>query len=282
MGRVHGKTVLISGGARGIGAAAARRLADEGARVVIGDLLDAEGQALAESLGAGNGASGAYVHLDVTNPQDWAAAVQEAENRFGGLDVLVNNAGIANFGSIEDYTLEQWNTIIAVNLTGVFLGIKAVLEPMKRSAAASIINVSSTAGLQGYKDLPGYTAAKYGVRGLTKSVALDLGPYGIRVNSVHPGAVRTPMTDGLDGGQQHVALHRMGEPGEIANLVLFLASDESSFSTGAEFVADGGETAGLAHNEAVELSSEPAQAPSSTAGFTAPAEPSAVPAPPTA
>ena len=276
MGRVSGKTVLVSGGARGIGAAVVRRLADEGAQVVIGDVLDAEGRALAESLGG----RGSFVHLDVTSPQDWDAACREAVDRFGGVDVLVNNAGIANFGSIEDYTLEQWNTIIAINLTGVFLGIKAVVEPMKRSAGASIINISSTAGLQGYKDLPGYTAAKYGVRGLTKSVAIDLGPYGIRVNSVHPGAVRTPMTEGLEGGQDHVALHRMGEPEEIANLVLFLASDESSFSTGAEFVADGGETAGLARYEVAELSSEPGQAPSSPSGASLPSQPPAAPEPP--
>lgn len=276
MGRVSGKTVLVSGGSRGIGAAVVRRLVEEGAQVVIGDVLDDEGRALADSLGAAT----AFVHLDVTSPDDWAAAVRKAEERFGGLDVLVNNAGIANFGSIEDYTLEQWNTIIGINLTGVFLGIKAVVEPMKRSAGASIINISSTAGLQGYKDLPGYTAAKYGVRGLTKSVAIDLGPYGIRVNSVHPGAIRTPMTEGLEGGQEHVALHRRGEPEEIANLVLFLASDESSFSTGAEFVADGGETAGLARYEVAVLSSEPGQAPSSPPGPSMPSQDPGSPEPP--
>lgn len=276
MGRVSGKTAIVSGGARGIGAAVARRLAAEGAQVVIGDLLDGDGRALAEAIGA----NAAYVHLDVTSPQGWADAVRQAEERFGGVDVLVNNAGIADFGSIEDYTLEQWNTIIAVNLTGVFLGIKAAVEPMKRSPGASIINISSTAGLQGYQNLPGYTAAKYGVRGLTKSVAIDLGPAGIRVNSVHPGAVRTPMTAGLDGGQEHVALHRMGEPEEIANLVLFLASDESSFSTGAEFVADGGETAGLARYEVAELSSEPGRAPSAPEAPSAPLLPPAEPEPP--
>ncbi|MBD8042786.1 SDR family oxidoreductase [Arthrobacter sp. Sa2BUA2] len=275
MGRVSGKTAVVSGGARGIGAAVVRRLTDEGAQVVIGDLLDDGGRALAESIGA----AAAYVHLDVTRPEDWAAAIREAEERFGGVDVLVNNAGIADFGSIEDYTLEQWNTIIAVNLTGVFLGIKAAVEPMKRSRGASIVNISSTAGLQGYQNLPGYTAAKYGVRGLTKSVAIDLGPYNIRVNSVHPGAVRTPMTGGLELGQEHVALHRMGEPEEIADLVLFLASDESSFSTGAEFVADGGETAGLAHYGVAELSSEPGRAPSAPAAPSAPVAPPDLPEP---
>jgi len=273
MGRVSGKTAIVSGGARGIGAAVVRRLAAEGAQVVIGDVLDGDGRALAETIGT----NAAYVHLDVTSPPDWSDAFRQAAERFGGVDVLVNNAGIANFGSIEEYTLEEWNTIIAVNLTGVFLGIKAAVEPMKRSPGASIINISSTAGLQGYQNLPGYTAAKYGVRGLTKSTAIDLGPAGIRVNSVHPGAVRTPMTAGLDGGQEHVALHRMGEPEEVANLVLFLASDESSFSTGAEFVADGGETAGLARYEVAELSSEPGRAPSAPA---APAIPPNDPEPP--
>ncbi|WP_350348924.1 glucose 1-dehydrogenase [Agromyces sp. G08B096] len=243
MARVQDKVALISGGARGMGASHARLLVQEGAKVVIGDLLDAEGEALAAELGE----NARYVHLDVTDFAQWQAAVQVAVDEFGGLDILVNNAGIANFGSIEEYTLEAWDKIILINLTGVFYGIKAAIEPLKASGKGSIINVSSTAGLQGYEALPGYNAAKFGVRGLTKNAALDLGKYNIRVNSVHPGSIRTPMTEGLDASQSHVALHRQGEPIELSNLVLFLASDESSFSTGAEFVADGGETAGLAH-----------------------------------
>jgi 3alpha(or 20beta)-hydroxysteroid dehydrogenase len=175
--------------------------------------------------------------------------VDLAVSEFGRLDVLVNNAGIANFGSIEEYTLDQWDQIIAINLTGVFYGIKAAIEPLKKSGKGSIVNISSTAGIQGYEALPGYNAAKFGVRGLSKNAALDLGRYNIRVNSVHPGVIRTPMTDDLETPQSHVALHRVGEPIELSQLVLFLASDESSFSTGAEFIADGGETAGLAHYE---------------------------------
>ncbi|MHC2998006.1 SDR family oxidoreductase [Microbacterium sp. HJ5] len=245
MARVAGKVALISGGARGMGASHARLLVAEGAKVVIGDLLDAEGEALAAELGD----TVRYVHLDVTSYDDWQNAVDLAVSEFGGLDVLVNNAGIANFGTIEEYTLEQWDTMIAINLTGVFYGIKAAVEPLKKSGKGSIINISSTAGIQGYEALPGYNAAKFGVRGLSKNAALDLGRYNVRVNSVHPGVIRTPMTDQLDTPQNHVALHRVGEPIELSNLVLFLASDESSFSTGAEFIADGGETAGLAHYE---------------------------------
>ncbi|GAA2035632.1 SDR family oxidoreductase [Agromyces tropicus] len=246
MARVSGKVALISGGARGMGASHARLLVQEGAKVVIGDLLDDEGAALAAELGEANAR---YVHLDVTDYAQWEAAVQVATEAFGRLDVVVNNAGIANFGPIEDYTLEAWDTILKINLTGVFYGIKAAIPALKESGAGSIINISSTAGLQGYEALPGYNAAKFGVRGLTKNAALDLGRYDIRVNSVHPGVIRTPMTEALDTPQNHVALHRVGEPIELSNLILFLASDESSFSTGAEFVADGGETAGLAHYE---------------------------------
>jgi len=228
-----------------MGASHARLLVAEGAKVVLGDLLDDEGAALAKELGD----AARYIHLNVTSYADWEAAVSLAVSDFGGLDVLINNAGIANFGSIEDYSLEDWDAIIGINLTGVFYGTKAVIEPLKTSGKGSIINISSTAGLQGYEALPGYTAAKFGVRGLSKSTALDLGKYNIRVNSVHPGVIRTPMTEALDTPQNHVALHRVGEAIELSNLILFLASDESSFSTGSEFVADGGETAGLSHYE---------------------------------
>ncbi|TFD75168.1 SDR family oxidoreductase [Cryobacterium sp. Sr8] len=243
MARVSGKAALVSGGARGLGAAQARLLVHEGAKVVIGDILDDDGRALAAELGD----SARFVHLDVTKLENWQAAVSAAVDNFGGLNILVNNAGIVNFGTIEEYTVEAWDAIIGINLTGAFLGIKAATPAIVKSGAGSIINISSTAGLQGYEALPGYTAAKFGLRGLTKAVALDLARYNVRVNSVHPGAIRTPMTEGLNLPQNHVALHRIGEPIEVANLVLFLASDESSFSTGAEFVTDGGETAGLSH-----------------------------------
>lgn len=240
--RLDGKVALITGGARGMGAAFGRAMIAQGASVMLADVLDEEGEAMAASLGA----AAAYISLDVTDRWQWTQAVDATVKRFGGLNVLVNNAGIANFGPIGTYTFEQWDRVIAINLTGVFNGIHASVDALKASAPASIINISSTAGLHGYAALPGYNAAKYGVRGLTKSVALDLARYGIRCNSVHPGMVATPMTAGLVTAQRHVAMHRVGTPEELANLVVFLASDESSFSTGAEFVADGGETAGLA------------------------------------
>ncbi|HVE94845.1 MAG TPA: SDR family oxidoreductase [Acidimicrobiales bacterium] len=240
--RLEGKVALISGGARGMGASHARAMVAQGAKVVLGDILDADGDALATELGD----AAVYVHLDVTSRDDWDAAVATALERFGKLNVLVNNAGIANFGTIGEYTAEQWDTIIAINLTGVFNGINAAVDALKAGAPSSIINISSTAGIQGYPALPGYNAAKFGVRGLTKSVALDLGAHDVRANSVHPGVIATPMTENLDTPQKHVALRRVGQPVELSNLVVFLASDESSFSTGAEFIADGGETAGLA------------------------------------
>ena len=240
MGRLDGKVALISGGARGIGGAMATRMLEEGAKVVVGDVLDEDGAALAARLGDG----ARYVHLDVTKPADWEQAVGEAVGAFGGLSILVNNAGIVNFGRIDDYPHEQWARIIDVNLTGVFNGIKAAAPTLARSSPAAIINVSSIAGLRGYEQLAGYTASKFGVRGLTKSAALDLGGLGIRVNSVHPGVIQTPMTEGMTFDTGHVPLHRVGQPTEVADLAVYLAADESSFVTGAEFVIDGGETAG--------------------------------------
>jgi len=240
MGRLDGKVALISGGARGIGAAIARRFLDEGATAVVGDVLDDDGAALVAELGD----RVRYIHLDVTSPSGWDAAVNEAVTAFGGLSVLVNNAGIVNFGRIDEYPHEQWSRIIDVNLTGVFNGIKAAAPALAKAGASSIINVSSIAGLRGYENLAGYTASKFGVRGLTKAAALDLGRDGIRVNSVHPGVIQTPMTEGMTFDTGHVPLHRIGQPTEIAQLAVYLASEESSFVTGAEFVVDGGETAG--------------------------------------
>ncbi len=240
MGRLDGKVALISGGARGIGAAIAGRMLSEGAKVVVGDVLDEDGGKLASQLGD----SVRYVHLDVTKPADWEQAVDEAVTAFGGLSILVNNAGIVNFGRIDEYAYEQWARILDVNLTGVFNGIKAAAPALARAGAASVINISSIAGLRGYEQLSGYTASKFGVRGLTKSAALDLGGSGIRVNSVHPGVIQTPMTEGMTFDTGHVPLRRIGQPMEVAELVLCLAGDESAFVTGAEFVIDGGETAG--------------------------------------
>ncbi|MET7899776.1 glucose 1-dehydrogenase [Streptomyces mirabilis] len=240
-GRVRGKVALVSGAARGMGAAHVRRLVEEGARVVVADLLDKEGEALVAELGD----AARYVHLDVTDYDAWQAAVHTAVETFGGLDVLVNNAGIAHGAPIEDYSFDAWHSILAVNLTGTFYGIKAAIVPLRTGGRGSIVNISSTAGMKAYGNMAGYTASKFGVRGLTKAAALDLGRYGIRVNSVHPGVIRTPMTEGVTV-QDHLALGRLGEPEELAEVVVFLASDESSFATGTEFVFDGGETAGQA------------------------------------
>lgn len=245
MGRVSGKVALISGGARGMGASHARTLLSEGASVVIGDQLHDDGERLAEGLGA----NARYVPLDVTNLESWQDAVSATVDAFGSLDVLVNNAGIVTVGPIEEYPVESWQKMLDVNLTGVFLGIKAATPEITKSERGSIVNVSSVAGIQGYGVMSAYNASKYGVRGLTKSVAIDLAQHGVRVNSVHPGLIRTPMTEGADQSQPHVAMQRGGDPVEVSNLVLYLASDESSFSTGAEFVVDGGETAGLAQNQ---------------------------------
>jgi 3alpha(or 20beta)-hydroxysteroid dehydrogenase len=242
MGRLDDKVALVTGAARGIGAEIVRAFVVEGARVVATDVLDEPGTALTDELGA----AAHFLHHDVTDPAQWQDAVDAAQERFGGLDVLVNNAGIADFSPLEDYEQERWDRIIAVNLTSVFIGMRTALPRLRASGRhPSIINVSSTAGLQGYPALAGYVASKWGVRGLTKSAAVELGAAGVRVNSIHPGAIRTPMTEGLDLAQQHVAMRRVGEPREVASLAVYLASDESTFCAGAEFVADGGELAGL-------------------------------------
>jgi 3alpha(or 20beta)-hydroxysteroid dehydrogenase len=242
--RVAGKVALISGGARGMGASHARVLAEHGANVVIGDLLDEEGRTLAGKINAAVGRDVAlFAHLDVTDDESWQRAVSAAVGRFGKLDVLVNNAGIFTRGSVEDADVEEWRRTIDIDLTGNFLGMKAAVPAMK-ARGGSIINISSIAGLVGFKNRAAYAAAKWGVQGLTKTSALDLGPYGIRVNSVHPGSVKTPMTADLTRGFGQIPLGRDAEVAEISNLVLFLASDESSFITGANLAIDGGETAG--------------------------------------
>jgi 3alpha(or 20beta)-hydroxysteroid dehydrogenase len=243
MGRVDGKIALISGGARGIGAASARALAAEGAKVVIGDILDDEGKAVADELGG----AARYVHLDVTSPEDWTAAVATTVGEFGHLNVLFNNAGIANGAAINRFRLEKWQQIIDVNLTGPFLGIRAATDALIAAGGGSIINNSSIEGLRGTSWAHGYVASKWGLRGLTKSVAVELAPHGIRVNSLHPGLIRTPITEGIPDDMIPVPLGRPGRPEEVASFVVFLASDESSYATGAEFVMDGGTVNQIPH-----------------------------------
>lgn len=245
MGRVDGKVALISGGGRGMGAAHARLLVAEGARVVLGD-IDHQGEKLAEELGD----AARFAHLDVTDPGQWAAAVATAVESFGHLDVLVNNAGIANLNSLAQFGLAQWQKIIDINLTGTFLGMQAAVEPMKAAGGGSIINISSIEGMRGSPGLYGYVASKWAVRGLAKAAALELAADNIRVNSVLPGLVRTRMTIAIPDKSLQIPLGRSAKPAEVATTVLFLASDESSYTTGADFVVDGGLTVGIPHNDA--------------------------------
>lgn len=240
-GRVAGKVALISGGARNIGGASARLLVAEGARVVIGDLLDEEGAALADELCHEFGQSSArYVHLDVTSEEDWAAAVETTVAAFGRLDVLFNNAGIFNGGMLQRYRTAQWQEMLDVNLTGAFLGARAAADALIAAGGGSIINTSSIEGLRGTPWAHGYVASKWGLTGLTKSLAMELAPHRVRVNSIHPGRISTPATDQMPEDLIPIPLGRPGQPDEVAAFVLFLASDESSFATGSEFVVDGG------------------------------------------
>ncbi|WP_028479722.1 glucose 1-dehydrogenase [Nocardia sp. CNY236] len=243
MGRLTGKVALISGAARGMGAAHAKAFVAEGAHVVLGDILDDQGAAVAEELGD----RAIYRHLDVREPDQWRAAVAEASRRFGALNVLVNNAGVVNGNLLVSYELAEWQRMIDINLTGTFLGMQAATPAMITAGGGSIINISSTEGLRGSPGVHGYTATKFAVRGLTKSTAIELAPLGIRVNSVHPGLIRTPMTADIPEDLLTIPLGRAADPAEVSALVTFLASDESSYSTGAEFVVDGGLTVGVPH-----------------------------------
>nr|WP_227820135.1 glucose 1-dehydrogenase [Agromyces aureus] len=239
-----GRVALVTGGARGLGAAYVRALHAAGARVVAADLLDDEGRALAAELGE----RARFVHLDVTDEDSWASAVAASIDAFGSIDVLVNNAGIANAAPIEHLTLAKWDAVIAVNLTGVFLGCRAVVPAMKAQGSGSIINISSVEGMRGSPGLHGYTASKFGVRGLSQSLAVELGASGIRVNSVHPGLILTDMTSRIDPSKLDIPLGRPAMPDEVAGTIVFLASDASSFTSGAEFVVDGGMIAGIPHH----------------------------------
>ncbi len=243
--RLEGKVALISGGARGMGAEEAVLFAREGAKVVIGDLLGAEGEAVASSIPDG---AGAFARLDVTSEDDWRAAVALAEERYGRLDILVNNAGVSATGTIEDTTVEEWDRVMSVNAKGVFLGTKHAIPAMQRAGGGSIINISSQLGIVAMNESsPQYIASKGAVRLLTKSTAIQYASDGIRCNSVHPGPIVTPMTEGRrsDAGvrslmESRIPLGRYGEAIDVAYGVLYLASDESSFVTGSELVIDGG------------------------------------------
>ena len=248
--RLAGKVALISGGARGIGAAIARLFAREGARVVIGDLLEAEGRRVEADVAAAGGQA-LFVPLDVTSESDWARGVATAGSRFGRLDILVNNAGIGGAGRLEDTRVEDWNRVMDVNAKGVFLGTKAAIPALRAAGGGSIVNISSQLGLVGMDDSsPQYQASKGAVRLLTKLTALQYAKERIRANSVHPGPIITPMTEGrradpavLARMTSRIPLGRYGEAEEIAYGALYLASDESRFVTGSELVIDGGWTA---------------------------------------
>lgn len=243
MDRCAGKVALVTGGAGGIGAASARALVAEGARVVVADVADDAGAALAHELGE----AARYVHLDVTSEADWTAAVALTLAEFGSLSVLFNNAGIVNGGPLSGFRLDKWQRILDVNLTGPFLGLRAVADAMIAAGGGSIINTSSIEGLRGSPWAHGYVATKWGLRGLTKSAAMELAPHGVRVNSLHPGLIRTPISDGIPDDLIPIPLGRPGQPEDVASFVVFLASDESAYATGSEFVVDGGVVTQIPH-----------------------------------
>jgi len=245
-GRVAGKVALITGAARGQGEAEARLFASEGAKVIVADVLDEQGEAVAADIGE----AATFVHLDVSSESDWAHAAAVAAD-IGGASVLVNNAAILVPAAIENTSLEDYMKVISVNQIGTFLGMKAVFPQMKSKGGGSIVNISSIDGMQSKNGLISYTASKFAIRGMTKTAAIEWGRFGIRVNSVHPGGVNTlmgnPMNDPTAEKEpyQFQAINRIGRPEEIANAVLFLASDAASYVTGAELSVDGGWRAGL-------------------------------------
>jgi 3alpha(or 20beta)-hydroxysteroid dehydrogenase len=250
MNRLANKTAIVTGGARGMGASTARLFVEEGARVVLTDVQDAEGQALARELGK----AALFQHHDVASEEDWAQVVAVTLSHFGGVDILVNNAGILLMRGIMDITKQDFERVLGINLVGSFLGIKAVAPHIIERGGGSIINISSIDGLKGSNATSAYSASKWGLRGLTKVAAMELGPRGVRVNSVHPGGIQTPMT--VRAGQtpevaeatrkfyKGVPIGRVGQPEEVARVSLFLASDDASYMCGAEITVDGGMSIG--------------------------------------
>jgi 3alpha(or 20beta)-hydroxysteroid dehydrogenase len=246
MSRFAGKVVVVSGAARGQGAAEAAAFADEGAHVVLGDVLDSEGKQVAREIGD----AARYVHLDVTDESSWKSLADRAEAEFGRIDVLVNNAGVVRFAHVDDLDVAEFREVLEINVTGTLLGIQAVAPAMRRAGGGSIVNISSIAGLKGSPDAAAYVTSKWAVRGLTKAAAIDLADAGIRVNSVHPGVIRTPMVmrpgttveEILERHLPRLLIPRLGTTADVVPLVLFLASGEAAYVTGAEFVVDGGWT----------------------------------------
>lgn len=247
MARLSEKVAIITGGARGMGAETSRLFVQEGAKIIIADMLDADGEALAAELGE----AAHFCHLDVSDEASWKALIEDTLARFGRIDILVNNAAVLVFGTITSLSKDDFERALSVNLTGTFLGIQAVAPTMKTQRTGAIVNISSVDGLRGTNALAAYVSSKWGVRGLTKVAALELGLHGIRVNSVHPGGVNTAMSnpdnrslDEINEAYRHVPLQRVGNPEEIARATLFLASDESSYCNGSELAVDGGMAAG--------------------------------------
>jgi 3alpha(or 20beta)-hydroxysteroid dehydrogenase len=244
MGRLDGKVAIVTGGSRGQGEAEARLFAAEGARVVVADVLDEEGAVTAKSIGD----AARFEHLDVTDEENWQAVVASTEAAFGPVSVLVNNAGILAFNSLTRTPATEWRMVLDVNLTGAFLGIKSVARSMVAAGGGSIINISSTGGMEGIPMLAAYSASKWGLRGLSRSAAIELGRKGIRVNTVHPGGIDTPMTRFTDQQRgtmyERQPISRVGTVDDVAPIVLFLASDDAGYVTGGEYVVDGGRLAG--------------------------------------
>ena len=236
MGRFDGWVGLVSGGARGMGASHVRGLVGEGAKVVFGDILDDDGKKLEAELGD----AAHFVHLDVTKDDDWKMAIVATEKMYGPINLLVNNAGIVAFGAVDEMDPAEFRRVIDINLIGPFLGMHYAVPSMRKAGKGAIINISSTAGMMGYASIAAYSASKWGVRGMTKSVAMELGKDNIRVISIHPGPIATPMT--ADMGEELTAsqpIKRFGKPEEVTKLMMFMAAD-ATYSTGSEWIVDGG------------------------------------------